>query len=694
MASQEALNIVQLGKLLTNRKREDESLLQNDHLMVVSTPLKIKRRRHKVIVGVRKIYEHLHKFLIHNKMKETHTTPTFVKEHGGALLFLAACLPRQIPSFWSRTDFFHNILQLFYERLLVNPKEVLFYGLEFLVASRWMQWKTGEDFVMNELDNISIQDLHDHFVYVMPDRDNKTSTFRELTNKMCLNYLSSHYLKQRDPDNDPQEWTYKVAEYFVARYDELDEDLEFEKDMPLIKEQSIDKLIFVTHVVLIATDYGNVKLRELHRHDDQQSECIRTQLFQLCLKWYNNIKRRNAEHVNMEWFFEVMFAMYLIDPLRKIQCIPNTIITDYNKYLQNAFKSDLHRITTSKYCKENIFYPHYSKDASKLKKKLADFKVVNYHTNLVAAMMLTSGFAYYECKNERLRFADDFVPNPLYELEKNGLTKGSVHDSLKDQLQGVRSHTVDWSKNYSSMKNLVIQLNGTRQENEIITAELVTKDQRDSLGVDLRQWTLPSTFWEELRDHVAQTLKVNRDRVVIFPDLTYLRMKKESAFTNPHSDFFYFVKKTDMLQVLHDRVGYNIDDGKCIICMKEQYPVSAVKFDKVCLCNDCVSKPIHLYTAWISLGDYDNKKNTMMEFLQYSMQADYEVLHLDAQMQAEVPICLPEKKQQKWFYAYPKRMKFGDSILFNCKMVHRAKEMKKIKEPRFSLDVRFGIRKQ
>lgn len=124
----------------------------------------------------------------------------------------------------------------------------------------------------------------------------------------------------------------------------------------------------------------------------------------------------------------------------------------------------------------------------------------------------------------------------------------------------------------------------------------------------------------------------------------------------------------------------------CVLCCKKP----GVCFDHVCLCKPCSKQPIALYTAWISLGKYQNNQHSLLEFVPASMHADFSHIDEEKVMEKEMPKGF--KTTGKWMFAAQDGMGLYDMVLFNCKVAHRAMPVSTTALARMSLDVRFAIR--
>lgn len=196
----------------------------------------------------------------------------------------------------------------------------------------------------------------------------------------------------------------------------------------------------------------------------------------------------------------------------------------------------------------------------------------------------------------------------------------------------------------------------------------------------------PDKFWKHVEQRIATTLGIPKKRVLVFKDLTYVRIKGKGGSTQAHSDFYFFAESTDLLARFRQAPTYSTEDGMCVICLRRP----GVEFDHIVLCRNCANGYIPLFTAWISLGDYGNKTHTLLEWLPGSQDADYSHIDEESVLAKQVPKNFKIQKKH-WRYTHPDGIKKCDMILFNCKTIHKAESSREYVGPRMSIDVRFAI---
>ena len=191
----------------------------------------------------------------------------------------------------------------------------------------------------------------------------------------------------------------------------------------------------------------------------------------------------------------------------------------------------------------------------------------------------------------------------------------------------------------------------------------------------LEQLKISAEFWPLFRKHLAQCLGLNKHRIFVFADFAYARIKSDQSSTAPHCDFYHFLTQTDLLQ----RLGRPASTGLCALCQRRP----GVKFPQVSLCRVCANRDIPLYTAWISLGNYQNRIHSLLEYSPGSLLGDFS--KINHTMTRQLPI-----GSQKWQHCTDNHLDCYDMVLFNCKIAHRALAATAT-TARFSLDVRFMI---
>jgi hypothetical protein len=181
-----------------------------------------------------------------------------------------------------------------------------------------------------------------------------------------------------------------------------------------------------------------------------------------------------------------------------------------------------------------------------------------------------------------------------------------------------------------------------------------------------------------VQERIAEGLGIASEKIHIFEDMSYLRIKGgKNGTTKAHADFYHFGKSTD----LFDRIYQPSDE--CSVCKKN---AKATNFS---ICEGCARvKQFPLYTAWISLGNYVNKQVPLLQFAEGSTRLNYSLAQTN--LTRELPT--GRIKSSEWVFPTDKGLNQGDMVLFNCQAVHMAgpgsSRMKRI-----SLDVRFTIRK-
>jgi ectoine hydroxylase-related dioxygenase (phytanoyl-CoA dioxygenase family) len=153
---------------------------------------------------------------------------------------------------------------------------------------------------------------------------------------------------------------------------------------------------------------------------------------------------------------------------------------------------------------------------------------------------------------------------------------------------------------------------------------------------------------------------------------SYVRAKDNTAGTPIHADFFYFLRDTDVLHHINNRVTTPRD--MCHIC-------KTVRGHLYGICGPCIAGYIPVFTAWISLGTYQHDTHALLEIL----PASHLLTGYDSPV-GEVPATT---FGHNWVYP-SQTVQNGNMVIFNCKTLHRARPPT-VSGHRMSIDVRFII---
>jgi hypothetical protein len=181
--------------------------------------------------------------------------------------------------------------------------------------------------------------------------------------------------------------------------------------------------------------------------------------------------------------------------------------------------------------------------------------------------------------------------------------------------------------------------------------------------------------------------------VVPIRELCYLRVKGGAdGDTPPHRDIYYLAFMSDGLaRAAQVRFG---DPRVCAACGRHQVPRSPLGdspgLRRPQLCASCGTRPIRLYTAWITLGALDLRGGARLQFMTGAMRGS---LHDVTPAEALRGYAMDAIRGGRWqeidrACVAPRTLEPGQGVIFGPRVLHRAVAGR---EPniRVSLDVRF-----
>jgi len=205
-----------------------------------------------------------------------------------------------------------------------------------------------------------------------------------------------------------------------------------------------------------------------------------------------------------------------------------------------------------------------------------------------------------------------------------------------------------------------------RQANLALKAQFAGDVRGKTLHLDEDQFNDEKTraLCLQIREHadaVVRSVFAASADFIPLPQYQWVRTKVSSSTaeqTRPHCDFFYFYKKTSILE--HE------ENARCSWCAAKLLPEARC-------CSACVEGSWHAYTCWIPFVDlHQANGDHMLEWIPASHKWKG-WMHPEA-MHMEMPMEMLEKKESKhagWRTA--KRFRVGDMVLFHWKLMHRAR---------------------
>lgn len=189
---------------------------------------------------------------------------------------------------------------------------------------------------------------------------------------------------------------------------------------------------------------------------------------------------------------------------------------------------------------------------------------------------------------------------------------------------------------------------------------------------------IPAEFWPWIHQRLSTAL--GGQPIHLLQDQTYLRIMRGAAGnTKPHADFFFFIRKTQVFQALPPQTTpppAQHPPQPCFRCRVNQADTKNSG-----LCGACAERGIFpVFTAWLSLGNYNPKTHSLLEFCPKSHQAS----GFEAALQFGADH--PRLPKNCWEPAKP--ITAGEIVVFHCKTTHRAQSHRN-SQTRASLDIRF-----
>ena len=500
----------------------------------------------------------------------------------------------------------------------------------------------------------------------------------------CLGLLATYYLQSmvfETPDFGPEYWVDESVQLLKHRWESIKAPLQLTSGGYVVQKKEnreLDRAYFVTHVIFFANNYGT---RPLHSPYYSKPYYISRKwagyLFKLLTLWYNQLTEGGEEkgiyHKNLEIFLEICYSLLYLNESRQYQ-LPETFFTYHKLLLEKGVQFEFHKADEKKILGErestkskkevsaavkNVFFPNDSR---------MDFFFSDYHVHTVLAFYLTECYKYLS------------VDHTAKTLRNQGwcVIKATRSKHL-ETIQLTIENMTKLTNRFPNNNDVIIQTTG-KYENEVIKPKQKSKKRGKGEGIDdqVKKFLLMTdNFWSMVHERIAEGLGIPPNKIKIFEDMTYLRIKGGKEGSTPaHADFYYFVRKTD----LFERV-YSPSRSYCNVCKKKPKATDAS------ICKNCAEhKQFPLYTAWISLGDYNNNESSLLQFLKGSTHIQYP-LHPE-NFRLDLPKQL--KKNEEWVFPTDSGLKQGDMVLFNCKAVHMAKSGLPGTK-RLSIDVRFAI---
>jgi len=646
------------------------------------------KTKHNVLHVISKIVSREEKILVNMRINHR-KAPTFAK-YGKNICFLMAALARPLRSVMYQHQLIDGMMEKYAKRIIEFGDTS--FAPEFLISCHWLQWGNGKDIANRAFKQFVKSDNY------TPPGSYDYDDFNNMSYSDMLSTLANQYLIAMAVKTSESEMKYREPDFFVdqavhimkKQWNDIDTNLKISKTKKLVSfdDKNIHKAYFVTHVFFMANDYGNRGISDRVPLDMQ----LRT--FKLLRRWFMDIHNKNAVFQNLEIFTEICYTLLYIKVSVQNVRLPAIFWSYFHEFLELGMKHDLASIPLRSTFKQgNVFFPR----DDRVQTLFSD-----YHAHAVIAFFLTEGIRYilkqhpsnvYQLPNYNdadhvtygqsdIDLVADTEPNEsLKRLNEDGyIHVHDKHESLtfcKKELYTFSQRLLKYQTKFQISD--LLQRNYPDDRTIVRPGNTPTK-----MSEALNSLHVPSSFWKYMGQRIATELGIPKSRVVMFKDQTFVRIKRGGGSTKAHSDFYHFIESTDLLARIHRVDGYNPSDGLCVVCLRNP----GVVFDKVAVCKSCASGHIPLYTAWISLGTYNNREHSILQLIPRSHKLDYTHIDDSKVMKNELPKSY--NKRAKWKFPNESGMNMCDMILFNCKTIHVARPSKQ-KHPRMSIDVRFAI---
>lgn len=438
------------------------------------------------------------------------------------------------------------------------------------------------------------------------------------------------------------------------------------------KKEQMEKLYFVTHLLFMANAYGTRRVWAPAFTASRQRD-----LFEILCSWFQQMYAQGTSVLSfhLEILCEIGYSLCYLYPVIDTDTRTRFPLEALYQCLEYYVKLGEHR--SFEQTPLGRSHPHavFLPSAAALKQHVDPF-YVDYHTHIVLAFFLLE-VIQLQCHSTILTTTTK--ESVLSGLEQTGWYAGSwtafattVFQPLQNYIRALPATEGD----------IVIQLSPQKNVGGLITPEQASSQTLQAVRKLCRAF--PRTFWSSLQHELAQLLGLPVKRILLFPHMTYLRMKSGKAgHTRVHADFFYFLQETDLFR----HVASQPHQSGCVFCGTH----TPYRFTYVSICLSCAQhQPLPLYTAWFSLGDYTKNTHSLLEFLPTEIPTDYAATVRRYRSRPGVTQDKPLFSTpilHQWFYPLSE-LHIGDFLLFQAKVIHRARARS---GTRCSLDVRFAL---
>jgi hypothetical protein len=505
-------------------------------------------------------------------------------------------------------------------------------------------------------------------------------------------------------------------------------------------------LYLLTHIVLVATDYG-VAFHVETRADAEVGEHW-TQLEHALTTWFCALKKRKArEQQNRELLLEMAACLLLLAP--SIHNVP----FDVTQYVENVIWPSFERprrvAASFTLLPSTTFYPN---------QPLAERVYVRYHFHFLMALLVSlyqrsfwrQRYAAASNINRHLSSVNQAAPLPMHavvEVDPSSTGWAQRAQEALDTDGYVLLRNLVPSSILRALSERLIALSGQQWMVELNTTtdaikgekptvsctegtEAITESLREVLASDpsiLRLWEVtggdgdthePDQLVKNDSQLVQHVASLCRNEALPVRRGVYLRCKPadvNEGFSQPHADYFAYQHNGTLFGPLSPEENGMDDSDVCRICKQGESQSKRGFRDTLLVCdlcqlpahNTCLPDPfvtlptesaewhcphcankraLSAFTIWIPLQSLLSHSESMLCVIPGSHRWNgYD----DALAQELVAPSEYLTSADKRVWHCPTHMDVGDAIIFNIKTVHGA-TANASRNARFSLDIRFA----
>jgi hypothetical protein len=608
----------------------------------------------------------------------------FLMRFGPDTAFLCATLAVITESGYLKNQVSKLILQPVLNTLPSNPEYV--HDMAIMLSNTLLLLNQPE--LINEKCRLFVQlNEYDHETYLVL-QETEGYSYRDLLSGTVTTYFQSwaftrsSTLRKMWPSDiplvTPDEIVSQALDIAYSHWYDMTTPLQFQPNKVLRQtDTNREKIYFLTHVVFLSNHYGTQPLNPKTFPEPEQND-----IYTVLLTWFLELVEKGAVYANLEEASEIACCLLFLNRNLGYQTpIPLDLCHLVEELTRRADKLTVRK--TGKhawYPKDNSEYDIYTDAHSLLVVSLLLAEMTRYQSYRSLTHELTSGWS-------------DPGSLDLNSLHRQLLRNGYVfvpaqHQSRRDEWSGLDTVTRQLIQvvRKQEIKDILLRVPPKPEGVDIFLPHPPTTHSKL-----LKKIHLPNKFWSKMQRILAQVLGLPLRRIIVLTEETYIRLKTGSkASTNAHSDLFYFLRETDVISRIYPGLEVSpLQRGICQICRSEK----GETFSHSTIGPDCVQGYLPVYTAWLSLGDFQQHEHSLIEVVPKShLFPGYDTAIKSAAAMTKGLLPLIKIPESDWCYPSENGVRRCDLLIFNCKTIHRAKPAKTNgKTPRMSVDMRFII---